>query len=125
VQVRFEPISFSELKIKYENRLKPQNLRIGTPILIDPLSGVETTCSVEMLSLPLPEPKILAETSENTLDFSQKTPSRIESNLQESETEAPHKPPPVDLPLQKHECLRMPCVIRRVCAVIKIFFNSS
>jgi len=72
------------MKIKCENRLKSQNLRIESPILIDPLSGIETTCSVETVSLPF-ESKILAENPENTLDSSRKTPSRIESNLPEPE----------------------------------------
>lgn len=64
-----------------------------TPILIDPLTGIETTCSVETLSSPS-KPVILAETSENTLDFEQKTASRLTVNLGQPDNLAePPKPP--------------------------------
>jgi len=98
-QVDSQSISISEMKIKYENRLKAQNDRLTRRevpvVLIDPITGER----IETLSLP-PQPIILTKNGENTLDSNQKTGARLTVNLDQPDNVAePPKPPPEPVPL--------------------------
>jgi len=80
-QFGIDQIPICEMKIKYENWLKRQNLRSDLretpdPVLIDPITGVK----VESISSPF-HPEDLAETSKNTVDSGQKTDARSDSDL--------------------------------------------